>query len=114
MHWIHLTDQGQLQKIIVRSQEKPQVIFKYNNHCYLSETILNKLQKNCCPDHIDFHFLDLVSHEDISTKVAETFHVTHQSPQILVIKDGECIFQDSHSDISLEQIMEHAATTVAA
>jgi len=109
MHWIHLTDEDQLQKIIVRSQEKPQVIFKYSSHCCQSETIFKRLQKNCCPEHIDFHFLDLIAHTNISEKVSEKFRVPHQSPQILLIKDGECIFDDSHSEICLQEIMEHAA-----
>src|SRR5258705_12948715 len=104
MHWIHLTDEDQLQKIIVRSQEKPQVIFKYSSECHLSEIIFQRLQKNCCPEHIDFHFLDLTIYKNISEKVSETFHIPHQSPQILLIKEGECIFEDSHAEISLEEI----------
>jgi len=112
MHWIHLTDEDQLQKIIVRSQEKPQVIFKYSTECQLSEIIFQRLQKDCCPEHVDFHFLDLAMYKNISEKVSETFHVLHQSPQILLIKEGECIFEDSHSEISLEQIMEHITAPV--
>jgi bacillithiol system protein YtxJ len=112
MHWIHLTDEDQLQKIIVRSQEKPQVIFKYSTHCYLSEVIFQRFQKKCCPEHMDFHFFDLLAHQNISEKISETFHVVHQSPQILLIKDGECIFEESHSEISLEEIMEHVAAAV--
>jgi bacillithiol system protein YtxJ len=111
MHWIHLTDEDQLQKIIVKSQEKPQVIFKYSSCCYLSEVVFQRLQKNCCPGEIHFHFLDLVNHKNISEKVSETFKVTHQSPQILVIVEGQCIFHESHSEISLEGIMEHAMVT---
>src|SRR5213075_370451 len=101
MHWIHLTEEEQIQNVIIRSQEKPQVIFKYSNRCFLSETIFGRLQKNCCPEQIDFYFLDLVAYRNISDKVSEVFHVHHQSPQILLIKDGECIFEESHSDISL-------------
>jgi bacillithiol system protein YtxJ len=112
MHWIHLTDEDQLQKIIVRSQEKPQVIFKYSTECHLSEIIFQRLQKNCCPEHIDFHFLDLTIYKNISEKVSETFHIPHQSPQILLIKEGECIFEDSHAEISLEEIMEHVTAPV--
>lgn len=111
MHWIHLTDESQLQKIIVRSQEKPQVIFKYSSHCHLSEVVFQRLQKKCCPERIDFYFLDLIVHESISKKVTETFHVIHQSPQILLIRDGECVFEEGHSEISLEGILEHALVT---
>ena len=112
MHWIHLTDEDQLQKIIVRSQEKPQVIFKYSSHCDLSEIIFQRLQKNCCPEHIDFHFLDVVAHQDISEKVSQIFHVSHCTPQVLLIKDGECIFEQSHQEISLEEIMEHVTAVI--
>lgn len=112
MHWIHLTDEDQLQKIIVRSEEKPQVIFKYSSSCCLSETIFQRLQKSFCPKHIDFNFLDLITHPDISEKVAAAFHVPHFSPQILLIKDGECIFDESNSEVCLEDIVGHAAEVI--
>lgn len=108
MHWIHLTSEDQIQNMIVRSQEKPQVIFKYSSRCYLSEIVFRRLQKDCCPKHIDFYFLDLIVHPHISQKVTEYFKVDHQSPQVLLIRDGECIFEESHSNITLEEIMEHA------
>jgi monothiol bacilliredoxin len=107
MHWIHLTDEDQLQKIVVRSEEKPQVIFEYSSRCDLSETIFQRLQNKGCPQHVDFHFLDLTGHADIAEKVSTIFHVSGVSPQILIIKDGECIFNESDSEICLEQIMEH-------
>jgi bacillithiol system protein YtxJ len=112
MHWIHLTSEDQLQKIVVKSQEKPQVIFKYSSCCHLSEIVFQRLQKNCCPGDVDFHFLDLTNYNPISEKVSEVFGVSHQSPQILVINEGQCIFHESHPDISLEGILQH--TTIAA
>ena len=110
MHWIHLTDEDQLQNIIVRSEEKPQVIFKYSNRCYLSEVMFSRLQKDCCSEQIDFYFLDLITYRDISNKVSELFNVDHESPQILLVKDGECIFHESHSEISLDEILEHVSS----
>jgi bacillithiol system protein YtxJ len=112
MHWIHLINEEQLQNIIIRSQEKPQVIFKYNNNCPQSELILQSLQNKCCPENIDFYFLDLSSHKNISDQVTEIFDVYHRSPQILLIKDGECIFQESNSDISIEEILEHSSVII--
>jgi bacillithiol system protein YtxJ len=113
MHWIHLTDVGQLQQIIVRSEEKPQVIFKHCTHCGSSAAILNRLQQDYCPNHIDFHFLDQVSYGDLSSKVAETFHVADEVSEVLVIKDGECIFQESDPGVSLQAIMEHLPEAAA-
>ena len=107
MHWIHLTAEDQLQKIIVKSQGKPQVIFKYSSCCQFSEVVFQRLQKNCCPGEVDFHFLDLNDYSHISEKVSEIFGVPHQSPQILVINQGQCVFHESHPEISLEGILQH-------
>lgn len=108
MHWIHLTDEGQLQDIVIRSQERTQVIFKYSSRCGLSDIVYKRLQVKCCPESADFYFLDLVAYRNISKQVAERFRVPHQSPQVLVIKDGECIFDESHMSIDPEEIMEQA------
>jgi bacillithiol system protein YtxJ len=112
MHWIHLTAEDQLQKIIVKSQEKPQVIFKYSSCCHFSEIVFQRLQKNGCPGEIDFHFLDLTNYNPISERVSEIFGIPHQSPQILVINEGHCVFHESHPEISLAGILQHV--TVAA
>jgi bacillithiol system protein YtxJ len=106
MHWIHLTDEDQLKNILVRSQEKTQVIFKYSTRCSLSELVFERLKKNCCPEHMDFYFLDLISYRNISDQVADTFGVRHQSPQVLVIRDGECVYDASHMRIELTEIVE--------
>ena len=111
MHWIHFTAEDQLQKILVKSQEKPQVIFKYSSGCQFSEVVFQRLQKNCCPGEIDFHFLDQTNYNHISEKISEKFGVPHQCPQILVINEGHCILHESHSEISLESIMGHAMVT---
>lgn len=109
MHWIHLTDESQLQDILTRSHEKSQVIFKYSSRCFLSELIYKRLQAKCCPDSADFYFLDLLTYRNISSRVEERFGVQHESPQVLVIKDGGCIFDESHASIDAEEVMELAA-----
>jgi bacillithiol system protein YtxJ len=112
MHWIHLTDEDQLQNIVVRSGEKPQVIFKYSQRCFLSDVVFKRLQKDCCPEQIDFYFLDIIAYRKISDKISQLFRVKHESPQILLIKDGDCVFDESHSEISMNEILEQATETI--
>ncbi|MER3497307.1 MAG: bacillithiol system redox-active protein YtxJ [Chitinophagaceae bacterium] len=112
MHWIHLTSEDQLQNIVVRSEEKPQVIFKYSSRCFLSDVIFKRLQQKSCPEQVDFYFLDIISYCKLSDAVAGKFHVQHESPQVLVIKDGECVFDESHSQINMEEILEQAIETI--
>ena len=44
----------------------------------------------------------------LSTKIADEFDVYHESPQILLIVNGECIYDESHSGISMDMIEETA------
>ena len=109
MKWIHLSDEGQLAEIIDRSKHKPQVIFKHSTRCSISSVAYQRLQKAQQPDGFDFYFLDLLAHRPLSNKVAETFQVHHESPQILLIKDGRCVFDESHLGISMNDIVKEAA-----
>jgi bacillithiol system protein YtxJ len=108
MHWIHLTEDEQLKQIINQSHEKPQVIFKHSTRCSISSVALQRLQKAGQPSDVDFIFLDLITYRHLSNRVSEQFHVHHESPQVLVIRNGECIYDESHLGISMDEILEQA------
>lgn len=108
MQWIQLTDAAQLQEIIDRSASKPQVIFKHSTRCSISAVALQRMQKAQQPDGIDFYLLDLLAHRSLSARVAEVFGVHHESPQVLLIKAGKCIFDESHLGISMNDLVEAA------
>ena len=107
MHWIHLTEEEQLKHIISKSQLRPQVIFKHSTRCSISAVALQRLQKTTQPSDIDFYFLDLIANRDLSNQVASVFKVQHESPQVLVIRDGDCIYDESHMGISMSEIVDH-------
>jgi bacillithiol system protein YtxJ len=106
MHWILLTNEIQLQQIIEHSAIKPQVIFKHSTRCSISSMTKNRLERNFQPVTIDFYFLDLLAHRPLSHKIAEVFKIDHESPQILLIKNGHCLYDESHTGISMEEIVE--------
>lgn len=108
MQWIQLNSEEQLKQIIAKSAEKPQVIFKHSTRCSISSVAYQRLQKAAQPDGIDFYYLDLLAHRPLSSKIAETFRVHHESPQILVIRDGKCVYDESHLAISMMDIVESA------
>lgn len=107
MHWIHLTDEEQLKQIVTKSQSRPQVIFKHSTRCSISAVALQRLQKVSQPSDIDFYFLDLIAHRQLSRMISERFLISHESPQVLVIKDGSCTYNESHLGISMDEIVDH-------
>lgn len=112
MNWTTLNDFNQLQQLVEASHQKPQVIFKHSTRCSISIMAKNRLERVAFPDQIQFHYLDLLQFREISNKIADQFGVYHQSPQVLLIKNGECIYEETHSAISMEEIVEQATKEV--
>ena len=108
MNWIDLNSANQLTEIKELSKTKAQVIFKHSTRCSISSVAKNRLERSTQYDEIDFHYLDLIKYRPVSNKIARDYNVYHQSPQILVIRNGECIYDESHSGISMEEIEEQA------
>jgi bacillithiol system protein YtxJ len=106
MNWIDLNDIQQLADIKELSKTRPQVIFKHSTRCSISTMAKSRLERNEQPTTGDFYFLDLLKHRSISNQVAEDFSVTHESPQILLIKNTECVYEESHSGIQMDEIAE--------
>lgn len=104
MIWIPFTEEQQLSSIISLSQTRPQVIFKHSTRCNISSIALNRLQKINAFPGADFYFLDLLKLRALSDKVADFFNVSHESPQILVIRKGECVYEESHLGIIAEDL----------
>ena len=108
MNWIEITNEAQLTNVKDLSITKPQLIFKHSTRCSISSMAKSRLERGTTPENIDFYYLDLIKYRDISQKVAEYFDVSHESPQILLIKNGECIYDESHSGISMSDIVEQS------
>ena len=108
MNWIPLTDQNQLETIKDQSFTTPQVILKHSTTCSISKMALARLERAEAPSSIQFYYLDLLNYRAISNAIAEKFSVYHESPQILLIKNGECTYDESHGGIQMEEIVEQA------
>lgn len=105
INWNELTDLVQLDEIIAISNEKPVAIFKHSTRCSISRMALKQFENEFnISDKVTPYFLDLIAHRDISNEIANRFGVTHQSPQLILIKEGKAIYNVSHSDIDAESL----------
>jgi bacillithiol system protein YtxJ len=105
INWNELTDLGQLNEIIAVSNEKPVAIFKHSTRCSVSRMALKQFENEFnSSDKVTPYFLDLIAHRDISNEIANRFGVTHQSPQLILIKEGKAVYNVSHSDIDAEEL----------
>lgn len=111
MNWIALTEMSQLDGIIASSHTRPQLIYKHSTRCNISSIALKRLEKESFPEGIDFYFLDLLAYRSLSNAVAERFQVHHESPQVILIRQGEVVYDESHLSIQADEILEQAGLT---
>ncbi|MGV3599457.1 MAG: bacillithiol system redox-active protein YtxJ [Bacteroidota bacterium] len=111
INWKNITQLEELELISVQSHKVPVIIFKHSTRCNISAVAKNRLDVNNTANDEEYYYLDLLSYRDISTAIAQRFQVNHESPQLLLIVDGECVYEESHMGINFaelaEQISQH-------
>lgn len=108
MNWILLQDEKQLTELVADSINTPQVIFKHSTRCSTSSMAKNRIDRQEALSGVTFYLLDLIKYRSLSNKIASDFGIEHQSPQVLVIDKGKCIYNESHSGIVFDEIEEAA------
>jgi bacillithiol system protein YtxJ len=99
--WINLNSISQLNEIEEKSKTKTQVIFKHSTRCGISRMVMNQFVEAYDLDaNLDLYYLDLLSYRDVSNEVGYQFQVMHESPQLLVIKNGVTVAHASHGGIN--------------
>ncbi len=109
MNWHYLESIEELDEIIQASFVSPQLIFKHSTRCSISSMAKNRLEMNWTfiDGILKPYYLDLLKHRSVSNEIAEQLSVPHESPQILILKNGLCIYTASHSDININDIKTH-------
>jgi bacillithiol system protein YtxJ len=100
-NWILLTEISQLKEIIELSNTKLIVLFKNSTRCGISSRVLSQFEKatDSSLENVAFYYLDLLKYRNISNEIATTFNVYHQSPQVLLLKNGKVVAHNSHYNI---------------
>lgn len=104
--WKHLEQVALLDAITEQSFSKPQVLFKHSTRCSISTMAMNRLLRleDAFYQQADFYYLDLIAHRDVSAAIAERYHVHHESPQVVILKQGDATYDASHSEISVAKL----------
>ncbi len=109
MNWIQLNSEAQLEDINTESKSAPVFIMKHSTRCSISSMALNRLEKTELDKEATFYYLDLLKHRNISDKIAHDYQVHHESPQVMLIINGECVYEETHNGINAAEIKEQIA-----
>lgn len=99
--WKSLTALSQLDEIEELSKTNTIFIFKHSTRCGISRMVLSRFEEmhQDAGNQVLYYYLDLLNFREISNEIAARYQVIHQSPQLLVIKNGICMAHGSHYDV---------------
>ena len=111
--WKILETEDRVNLLAEESFNNPVVIFKFSSRCGVSASVFDEFQEKlnaAQPTNAAFYLVDVVANRQVSHAISAVFGIQHESPQALVIKDGECTYQKSHWSISFEEAFLHIAS----
>ncbi len=99
MNWLALNQLSQIEEILDESNSSSVLVFKHSTRCSISQMALSRFERKWTNNETKCYFLDILSNRGVSNALAETFDITHESPQVLVIKNQNCVYHISHNGI---------------
>ena len=107
--WENLTDVSQLDEIINESDKKIIVIFKMSTRCGVSRMAFNTFENDFhyTEEEVKCYYLDILNYRAVSNEIASRFKIIHESPQLLVLKSGRVIDNESHGNIDAKSIEKY-------
>jgi bacillithiol system protein YtxJ len=114
MHWNKIAHLETLKDIVKDSFQQPLLLFKHSTTCSISAMALGRLERNWgqSADGIRPYMINVLSERPISNEISNLWQVQHESPQALVIRDGKCIYNESHSAINYNDMLDAVATSL--
>lgn len=108
MNWRELKELEQLDQIDEESIGKFVLILKHSTRCSISDAALSRFERDWKEEfdsQMTPYYLDLLAHRDISNAIATRYGIEHQSPQVLLIRNGKCTYSETHSGIRIPEII---------
>lgn len=106
--WIELTSSDQLRSAIESATDRVTLIFKHSTRCSISSMAKSRFESkwNISTENIDLYLLDLIAYREISNEIADITGIIHQSPQVIVLKNKEVLYTETHSNIDANVIQD--------
>ena len=100
--FFRINDKETLDKLLTDSQSKPVVIFKHSNACGISSAAYREMEKI----EEQVNLLEVQSARDVSRELADVTGIRHETPQVIVLKDGKAVWNASHFDVKAGAVLK--------
>jgi monothiol bacilliredoxin len=97
-----IDDQAALDSLITDSKQKPVIVFKHSNACSISARAYREMEKVEAPVNL----LVVQFAREVSRELANLTGVRHETPQVILLRDGKAVWNASHFDVQAAAVVE--------
>ena len=96
-------------ELLELSKSKPVWIFKHSSTCGISDTALSEFRRfveyDARREESEFRMLTVQQARAASDHIAKQSRVRHETPQAILLRDGETVWHGSHWEVTLEKLL---------
>jgi bacillithiol system protein YtxJ len=95
-HFVKITDTKAFEEMADRSKERPVVIFKHSLTCAISAGAYDQMAEF----EGEVALIEVQRAPELSTEIENRLGVEHESPQVIVLRNGQVVWNASHFKIT--------------
>ena len=100
--FLEIDDRSALESLMTDSKQKPVIVFKHSNACSISARAYREMEKV----EAEVNLLVVQSAREVSRELANLTGVRHETPQVIVLRDGKAVWNASHFDVQAGAVAE--------
>jgi monothiol bacilliredoxin len=101
-HFIRITDAKSFEDLIAESKERPVVIFKHSLTCPISGAAYDQMKRF----DGEVALIEVQRARELSNEIENRLGVTHESPQVIILRHGQVVWDASHFTITANAVAE--------
>jgi bacillithiol system protein YtxJ len=105
--WKEVTTIEEWNQLLEQSENRPFVILKHSTACPVSASALEEFEtylRNEKSADVEYSMVKVIESRPVSNQIAEDLDLKHASPQIIMVKNKEKVWNTSHWSITAKHI----------
>jgi bacillithiol system protein YtxJ len=100
--FVKIIDAKSFEEMADRSKERPVIIFKHSLTCPISATAYDQMTEIEC----EIALIEVQRARELSREIENRLGVAHESPQVIVLRNGQVVWNASHFKITAKAVAE--------
>ncbi len=101
-HFVRITDTKAMDELVDGSKERPVVIFKHSLTCPISAAAYDQMEAF----EGNVSLVEVQKARELSNEIEKRLGLTHASPQVIVLRNGQVVWNASHFSITADAVAE--------